>query len=353
MMEEKIMYVQLWGLILKNSFNLIPQLFGQVMPLLDGGKGVPSMNDSEKSLPSNINSTIQMPDLIDTSDAGDYGGANKSLGVENLSSTPLVDDLFGDGPTVTSTSELKNDDDPFSDVSFHTTETRENPDDLFSGMNVDNNQITNENKTPASEQKNEPGVFDIFGSSSEPALQEHARKDVNDLMSGLSIHGDALKSNDKGDSKDSLSESLFSVSSQQNHQYQIPQDSLNMYSSPMVGTNMNAAFFPGMTYLPSGMMLNPAFSSQPMGYAPTGNFFAQQQLLSAMSNYQQFGNPNLQSSGGGAGNGGYSSPLPDIFQPNLATQAPSSVMNTSKKEDTRAFDFISVSLISSNSLLIS
>ena len=307
------------------------------------------MNDSEKSLPSNTSSTIQMPDLLDTSDAGDYGGTDKSLEVENLSSVPLVDDLFGGGlNTVTSTSELKNDDDPFSDVLFHTTETRENPDDLFSGMNFENDQVTDENKKPTSEQKNEPGVFDIFGSSSEPAVQEHARKDVIDLMSGLSIHEDALKNKDKGDSKDSLSESLFSVSSQPNHQNQVPHDSLTgTYSSPMVGTNMNATFFPGMPYLPSGMMFNPAFSSQPMGYAPTGNFFTQQQLLSAMSNYQQFGNPNLQSSGGG-----YSSPLPDIFQPNLAAQSPSSVMNSSKKEDTRAFDFISVSLISLNFLLI-
>lgn len=315
------------------------------------------MNDSEKSLPSNTSSTIQMPDLIDTSDADDYGGTKNSQEVENSknisinpSSTPLVDDLFGDGlNTVTSTSELKNDDDPFSDVSFHTTETREHTDDLFSGMNVDSNHVTNENKKPVSEQKNDPGGFDIFGSSSEPALQEHARKDVNDLMSGLSVHEDALKSKDKGDSKDSLSASSFSVSSQPNHQYQIPQDSLNgMYSSPMVGANMNATFLPGMAYLPPSTMFSTAFSSQPMGYAPTGNFFAQQQLLSAMSNYQQFGNPNLQSSGGGAVNGG-TAPLPDIFHPNLPTQAPSSMMNSSKKEETRAFDFISVSLVSSNS----
>ncbi|KAG7036470.1 VHS domain-containing protein, partial [Cucurbita argyrosperma subsp. argyrosperma] len=308
----------------------------KVMPLLDGGKGVPSMNDSEKSRPNNPSSTIQMPDLIDTSDAG-------ALEAENLSKTPLVDDLFGDGVnTVASTSELKNDDDPFSDVSFQTTDNGENPDDLFSGMNVDNSQVSNENKRPASEQKNEHGVFDVFGSSSEAGVQEHTRKDVNDLMSGLSIHEDGLKSNDIGDSKDSLSESLYSVSSQPNHQYQTKDSSVNgIYSSPMVGTNMNAAFFPGMTYLPSGMMFNPAFSSQPRGYAPTGNFFAQQNLVSAMSNYQQFGNPRLQSSGGSAGNGGYSSPLPDIFQPNLATQPSSSVMNSSKKEDTRAFDFIS------------
>jgi hypothetical protein len=38
------------------------------------------------------------------------------------------------------------------------------------------------------------------------------------------------------------------------------------------------------------------------------------------------------------------SPLPDIFQPNFPSQTPSSMINNSKKEDnTKAFDFISVS----------
>ncbi|KAL1292970.1 hypothetical protein AAHE18_19G038200 [Arachis hypogaea] len=37
----------------------------------------------------------------------------------------------------------------------------------------------------------------------------------------------------------------------------------------------------------------------------------------------------------------FGTPLPDIFQPNFSNQPPTSLMNNSKKEDTKAFDFIS------------
>lgn len=40
----------------------------------------------------------------------------------------------------------------------------------------------------------------------------------------------------------------------------------------------------------------------------------------------------------------YSSPFPNVFQPNVPTQTPSSMMNGSKEKETQAFDFISVSL---------
>ncbi|KAI8009878.1 Protein MODIFIED TRANSPORT TO THE VACUOLE 1 [Camellia lanceoleosa] len=65
-----------------------------------------------------------------------------------------------------------------------------------------------------------------------------------------------------------------------------------------------------------------------------------------MSNFQQVGNLQSQNTGvsHAAGTKGvYSSPLPDIFNPNSLTRTPSSVMNSSKKEETKAFDFISCS----------
>ncbi|XP_034695559.1 protein MODIFIED TRANSPORT TO THE VACUOLE 1-like [Vitis riparia] len=97
--------------------------------------------------------------------------------------------------------------------------------------------------------------------------------------------------------------------------------------------------------IPPGIMFNPAFPSQPMNYGAMGNFFAQQQFLAAMSNFQQLGNLTSQSAGmghaGGTMEGGYSSPLPDIFHPHIPTQSPTAVMTSSKKEETKAFDFIS------------
>ncbi|MFQ6623543.1 hypothetical protein Gotur_003585, partial [Gossypium turneri] len=115
-----------------------------------------------------------MPDLIDTGDPDDYNGLDSSTKDQNdqntavRTATPLIDDLLGDGigtnlstseldavinasqwriprhfvswdrqPLTQVLSELKNDDDPFADVSFHTTKGRKNVDDLFSGMSVD------------------------------------------------------------------------------------------------------------------------------------------------------------------------------------------------------------------------
>jgi hypothetical protein len=76
-----------------------------------------------------------------------------------------------------------------------------------------------------------------------------------------------------------------------------------------------------------------------------GTLLAQQQLLATMANFQHLSNVNMRDDDvaqmvGPNGN----SPLPDIFQPNFASQTPSSMINNSKKEDnTKAFDFISVS----------
>ncbi|KAF2546635.1 hypothetical protein F2Q70_00023321 [Brassica cretica] len=96
---------------------------------------------------------------------------------------------------------------------------------------------------------------------------------------------------------------------------------------------------------PPGMMMNPAFASQPLNYAAMASLLAQQQqYLGNISNFQQFGNMNAQGSGNVlpmGTSGGSQSAFPDIFQPSFANQAPTSTMNGPKKEDTRAFDFIS------------
>ncbi|CAL5394793.1 unnamed protein product [Camellia sinensis] len=95
----------------------------------------------------------------------------------------------------------------------------------------------------------------------------------------------------------------------------------------------------------AGINANPMFSlGPPVNYCAMGNFLTQQQFLSTMSNFQQVGNLQSQNTGvshAAETKGVYSSPLPDIFNPNSPTRTPSSVMNSSKKEETKAFDFIS------------
>uniref|UniRef100_A0A5B7AGB5 VHS domain-containing protein n=1 Tax=Davidia involucrata TaxID=16924 RepID=A0A5B7AGB5_DAVIN len=314
----------------------------KVLSLLDGDRTGSRVGHPEN--PVKAETTVQMPDLIDTGDPDDFYGMEDSVKVQSdqsianplTSTTALIDDLFGDslGAGV-SINEQKNDDDPFADVSFHTSSDKEHIPDLFSGMTVDKPGAEVHTAT----NKNGPELFDIFGSNSElPHEQENHKKDVHDLMAGLSLNeNDSMKQ--KGASP---GETIFSNSTM-NPSHLVSNDVLNgILGSQAAGVNANAMFPLGpMPYnIPSGIMFNPAFPSQPINYGAMGSLFAQQQFLATMSNFQQLGNLHTQNAGGTIGEG-YSSPLPDIFNPSIPTQTPSSMMNSSKKEETKAFDFIS------------
>ncbi|KAL5757832.1 hypothetical protein ACOSP7_020443 [Xanthoceras sorbifolium] len=321
----------------------------KVLGLLGGEQAAGLVSGSQKSVKAETASSVQMPDLIDTGNFDDYDGADNSTNhgsdqnIANLTApaSPLVDDLFGDSlGSGSSTSEPKNDDDPFADVSFLTSEGREHVDDLFSGLNVDDRSAS---EIHGVADKTGSKLFDIFGSNTEiPQELENQRKDVNDLMAGLSINENSSKLTQQGTSSVLLSENLFSDLG--NPTQPVSSDSVSsLLASQTAGMNANPMFPYGTmpANIPPGVMLNPAFTSQPINY---GAIFAQQQFLAAMSNFQHLGNMNAQNAGVSqlmGTNGGYSSALPDIFQPNFPTQTPSSMMNNSKKEETRAFDFIS------------
>ncbi|KAL4369098.1 hypothetical protein GQ457_05G035240 [Hibiscus cannabinus] len=289
----------------------------KVLILLNGEQRDGLASHSEKSLNAET-PLVQMPDLIHTGDQDDYNG------LDNPTAKPFIDDLFGDGLDARlSTGEQKNDDDPFADVSFHTGEGRENVDDLFSGITINDKSVDNGNYMAANKKSE---VIDIFGTNSEdlPEIQ---------TIAGLSVNENSYSLKQKEISSEAHPENIF----------------FNICGSQAAGTgagiNANMMFPLGtMPYVvPPGIMMNTAFTSQPMNYGAMGSFFAQQQLLATMSNLQHFGNYNAKNAGinnvSGGSNGG--PPLPDIFQSTFTAQMPSSMMNCSKKEDTRAFDFIS------------
>ncbi|TYI40173.1 hypothetical protein ES332_A02G145300v1 [Gossypium tomentosum] len=320
----------------------------KVLVLLNGEQPGGLASTSEKFLKAET-TPVQMPDLIDTGDPDDYNGLDSSTKDQNdqntavRTATPLIDDLLGDGiGTNLSTSELKNDDDPFADVSFHTTEGRENVDDLFSGMSVDDKSAMSDNCVTANEKSE---LIDIFGTNPAAPIEPANKKtDINDLMAGLSMNENPPSLKQKGIFSEAHPEDIF-ADVNTHSSYQASNDALGgLLGSQATGMNSNTTFPLGnMPFaIPPGLMLNPALS-QPMNYGAMGSFFAQQQLLATMSNLQHFGNLNAQNAGfnnvSNGSNGG--SPLPDIFQSNFPSQTPSSMMNSSKKEDTRAFDFIS------------
>ncbi|CAJ2663886.1 unnamed protein product [Trifolium pratense] len=315
----------------------------KVLGLLGGGQPNSSAISSEKAVKTERPVVAELPDLIDTGDSNDNtANTTNEQSIGNLtSSAPLVDDLFGDiSGSIGASHEVKNDDDPFADVSFHSGESKEQADDLFSGMTVGVDKPVDQWSHKQGIQS-DPQLFDVFASGSE---QGNHNASFGDLMGGLSIdENTSSTAKQKGTYSAVQSESLFSGLN--NH---TPENTLGgMLGSQAqpVGFNGNPLFPTG--HLPynmqPGIMLNQPYPSQPLNYGAMGTLLAQQQLLATMANFQHLSNVNMRDDGvaqmvGPNGN----SPLPDIFQPNFASQTPSSMINNSKKEDnTKAFDFIS------------
>ncbi|KAF6145727.1 hypothetical protein GIB67_018679 [Kingdonia uniflora] len=314
----------------------------KVLVLLDGehSTGVNSIPDKASTVSAQI-AAVQMPDLIDTGDLDEFYTTERfsqkqtDISVENLTmpATPVVDDLFGDSLIT----DHKNEEDPFAGVSFHTTVEKETVDDLFSGLTVDDDH--SHNKTPMEANNVRPELLDIFGPDSGLMEPTSYGKDLNELMS--------VKSPEK------MQQEIFEPAPLVNTQLSndVPNDNLNNIFNPQtVGMNPNMMFplGPVQYNIPPNVMYNQAFTSQPINYAAMGNFLAQQQqLLATMSNFQPMGSLGPQGNAGfvnvvGSSNGGsYNSALPDIFHPGNPVQTQNMTVNNSKKEDTRAFDFIS------------
>ncbi|KAI3462469.1 hypothetical protein Pfo_019132 [Paulownia fortunei] len=324
----------------------------KVLSLL-GGEQIGGINHVEKSI--KIPQPSVMPDLIDTGDQDDLLGVEDSKKTESepritnsaASSAPLIDDLLGDDfGGAQSTNGQKLDDDPFADVSFHISQDKDHVADLFSGMAVGKLGAT-EAHLAAHKTESEP--FNLFNSSSE-VFKEHGnpRKDATNLMDGLSINGnDPFKKNESNIKEDR--ENVGSVSNIYPDNKNSNDISNHEFASQASTINANPMFPLGaMAYnFPSGLMFNPAFASQPMNYSDMGSLLAQQQFLATMSNFHQLGNLQSNNSINAAEfKGGNSSPLPDIFNPGIATQPPTSMMNGSKREETKAFEFISDHLAS-------
>ncbi|KAK4760762.1 hypothetical protein SAY87_005655 [Trapa incisa] len=289
---------------------------------------------------------MEMPNLIDTNDSesdslfgmDDYTNKIIDQNVGNTSTPmPLIDDLFGGGLShIVFTSQLMNEDDPFADVSFHNNEGTDHADDIFTGMTVSENQGASENQLSGS--TNGTNLLDGFDSNPEVSSKQEAHKNgIIDLIAGLSISNGAKINNQREASilkkypaNQVSSDSLSSLLGSQ---------SMGLGAIGTTGSSMP-------NNLPPGMMLNPTFVPQSVHYGPMGNFLNQQQFLAAMSRLQNLQHlpPQQYDSSQAMGSPAGSSPFPDIFQSNFPNQFPTSTMNNLKKDETKAFDFISVSL---------
>ncbi|XP_076950854.1 protein MODIFIED TRANSPORT TO THE VACUOLE 1-like [Bidens hawaiensis] len=313
----------------------------KVLSLLDGENSGSRTSQPDKNLKTE-KTTVHMPDLIDTNDSHETADFITTQTDESIASLPTPtasfnDDFFMDGSTNDVHVETKNSDDPFADVAFHSQNSKDEHEhetaDIFSGMAT---------QTPAG--GSGPELFDLFGSNYEnPQGQGSSKNDLTDLMAGLSVNTNEPLQKQNGNSQMLFSDSVTTSSQQSN-------DVLNNILKSQASQGVNPMFpMNPMAYnaLSSGLMFNPAtFGSQQMNYGAMSSILAQQQFLASMNNLQQMGNLQVHNMGvnnaSGSQVGGYdSAALPDIFNPEVATQPPTSTMNNSKKEDTRAFDFIS------------
>uniref|UniRef100_A0A0D9Y5N5 VHS domain-containing protein n=1 Tax=Oryza glumipatula TaxID=40148 RepID=A0A0D9Y5N5_9ORYZ len=309
----------------------------KVLNLLVGEQPTGSNNFSETktTVPA-----AQMPDLIDTGDQDDPGAQNSAQeGSErimgNSTFTSSVDDLLGGEPIadISTTTSNGNGGDPFADVSFHETADTKDTNDLFSGMTVEE-KATAALHDSSSINKNE--LPDIFGSSPEPFFQERVedKGTVNDLMAGLNLNGTAqAQPGIKTESNNTVNVSqLFDMNSQ----------TTNVANSAAMTGILGQSFYqqqqvPLQYNLPSQMLLNPAFAGQQLNYGAMSVLLAQQQqLLQNLGNF----NAGLGHSSLNAMNSGNASVLPDIFNSSNQPQHVA-VMSNSKKDETKAFDFVS------------
>ncbi|XP_009609486.1 protein MODIFIED TRANSPORT TO THE VACUOLE 1 isoform X2 [Nicotiana tomentosiformis] len=290
----------------------------KVLSLLNDGQTADSVPHVDRSAMAGA-PVVQMPDLIDTGNSDDLFGADdlanmqsgEGIKIASTSGAPLVDDLFGDN---------------------------------LGGGVASGQQKNDATEVHLAVDRTGPELFDMFGPSVEvPQDPNNPRKEIHDLMNSLSLNGND-SSKKQNDSSRGTYPDMFQESTIDPHQ--ASNDALNsIFSSQAGGANSNPMFPLGaMQYnLPPGFVLNPSFAPQALNYNAMGNMFAQQQFFATLSSYQQLAtmHPSTSASHAADSAGGYGSALPDIFNPSISNHSPTSLMNTSKKEDTKAFDFIS------------
>ncbi|ERN15072.1 hypothetical protein AMTRI_Chr05g67130 [Amborella trichopoda] len=331
--------------------NSLREKATKVLSLLNGDH-VPESKSSARVQSKDITTkapAVELPDLIDTGNSdsilldtlnSSQNQTNSDIPNTTIAAPPMIDDLFGDNSmTVPSSSNntAEEESDPFAGVSFHNNAVIDggNIDDLFSGLTVDDKQSSNGVNIP--ESKGTQGLFDLFTANS-LQFQPESAKDLNKLVGNLSTGVPGQPNQQINETSQTKHHSLNSDLGSQ-------------------GINLNPNFLypsgPFQYNLPPNIMVNQPLASQQLNYGAMGNLFAQQQqLLATMANFanlQQFGavsghgNMGFGQSLGGMEGGGYGSAMPDIFtlQSDPVQTRGFVGADSSKKEETRAFDFIS------------
>lgn len=367
----------------------------KVLDLLGGGEG--DVEGGEQGIESPVipkPAVADLPDLMDTRDFDLTSDVLESTptvphperqAVPSVSSAPPEVDLFGDwvDPPASKAPSKDLESDPFAGMSFHSSDNSSSANtkepDLFSGLDMDSGRrAENGGAVEGSGQwrgDEGNGLFEGLSVTNSTSSTAASQDNLVDLMGSLSTgngnpNANTKKSNEKLPSFASLDRpvqqqptnvpmmpSNFGGAANLPNLYQTPQPQQRVVGGvqaqaqaggfPVTGMAPQMYFIPPNNAqfgipgaFPTNVMLQPGFQTGPVNYAGMNVAFAQQQQFTP-------GFPAVPRYGGGVqpsnsnGGGGFQPSYSDNFD---FSGDPSSryvsVAESMKKEDNKAFDFI-------------
>lgn len=352
----------------------------KVMEMLGGGiRDVDGTQGLESGTKNAGPAVADLPDLLDTTDfdlttdtSETMQASKQELPVPSIAARPAEMDLFGDwsDEPAANVPSKGSDADPFAGMSFHSSDNSggsiKEP-DLFSGLNMDGGRRDENGGAVEGSGRKDGGISLFDGLSATDGRNATAAQDnLVDLMGSLSTSNgtpSAKKINEQLQSFSSLDRPLeqqvpmapsnFSGVANQPNLFQINQP---QRPGVQAGGFQGSGVAPQMYFIPAGngqyvqgfpggvpaqfagnVMLQPGFSPGPVNYAGINAAFAQQQYTPGFPGMPRYG--GLQTSNS---NGGFQPNYPDNFDfSGDPGSRYASVAEAMKKEDTKAFDFIS------------
>ncbi|KAJ7538892.1 hypothetical protein O6H91_11G067900 [Diphasiastrum complanatum] len=322
---------------------------------------------------------VELPDLIDTTEPGfeNTDGLSNYTVTESLESTLVQADLLDHeqhsiAPEVTHNTFGG---DPFADMSLHTAQvangSRVNG-DLFSGLSMEDDKVLDKKSTDFSA-RDESSLFEGLSISTNEQASVRPKEGTGSLIDLM----DSLSTSDPSIHHQIGLEQMHSASAKSNSAQQPvpPIPFLNSHGgfANNISRPPEPPFVPSQvpSFVSSGVLQTPVMYANPSMLMPTGivgvppssiymqhvfaqhNFgfplagapFNQQHVMAGLPAISRSGMVAQQQSGGNGlqgsyGHGGFDTTFTDGFD-FPKNSAPRYTMENSKKEETKAFDFIS------------
>ncbi|CAM6103735.1 unnamed protein product [Calypogeia fissa] len=353
----------------------------KVMDMLGGGiRDVEGEQGLESGSKAAAPPVADLPDLLDTSDFDltdtleTTPAPKQEPPVPSVAAQPAEIDLFGDWVDEPAAKVPAKDAeaDPFAGMAFHSAEnsggSSKEP-DLFSGLDMDGGRRAENGGAVEGSGRKDDGSSLFDGLSATQGGNTAASQDsLVDLMGSLST------SNGTQSAKKAKEQLQGFSSLDRPVQQQVPMAPSSNFSGPtnlpnlfqmaqpqrtgvQVGGFQGSGVAPQMYFIPAGngqyvqgfpgavpgqfpanVMVQPGFSAGPVNYAGMNAAFTQQQYTPGFSGMPRYGGMPT----GNTNGGGLPSTYPDNFDFSGDPESRyASVAESMKKEDNRAFDFIS------------